>query len=532
MRRLAATLVLLAACAPAARGPAAASAPAPAASAWDEMAASVSPEALRRDLYIVAADSFNGRDAIRVESVRAAEFIANRMQQLGLEPAGDSGYFQRVPLTRQGLGANTSFQVATGAGSPATTTDIPLGEGLVPLLSLGPGAPLPRLEANGDVVFAGYGVRIPELGRDDLAGLNVAGRVVVVVNGAPAGLTAERTAELEGMDAIGQRVGPLLQQGPAAIIVLLAGSSGDEYGLFAQDLGQGSVSLREGAPTDGPRQLPMVLLGRAAAGSPLLPAGWPADDKPQPLANRRFQGRVEVERTQHTSYNVVAVARGSDPQMNRTYVALGAHLDHIGVVPPVNGDSIGNGADDDGSGVVALMAAAEAWQRAPRKPRRSLLFVWHTAEEKGLLGSEWFTNRPTVPIDSIVAHFNADMIGRNHPDSLYLVGPRAAPNNQSRMLGQIVDSVNTAATRFLINREWDSPTHPERIYYRSDHYNYARRGVPVVFFTTGLHDDYHKPSDTPDKIDYDKLARVTRLLLLSAAAVAERPTRPVSRSAR
>jgi Zn-dependent M28 family amino/carboxypeptidase len=225
--------------------------------------------------------------------------------------------------------------------------------------------------------------------------------------------------------------------------------------------------------------------------------------------------------------------------MNGTYVAYGAHFDHIGIQPPTNGDSIANGADDDGSGSVALLAIARAFQNAPTRPRRSMLFVWHGGEEKGLLGSAYFTAHPTVPIDSMVAQINADMIGRNGSASegarpgpgaehtLFIVGPAAAENGQSRVLGQIVDSVNARrATPFRFNREWDSPTHPERIYFRSDHYNYAKKGIPVVFFTTGLHEDYHKVTDEPSKIDYAKLARVATLMHDVVVAVGNRRTRP------
>ena len=147
-------------------------------------------------------------------------------------------------------------------------------------------------------------------------------------------------------------------------------------------------------------------------------------------------------KTPITGYNVVAVVRGSDPSLRNTYVAYGAHYDHVGILNPVNGDSIANGADDDGSGSVALLAIARVMQQAPVKPRRSVLFVWHIGEEKGLLGSSWFTEHPTVPIDSIVAQLNADMIGRNADTLLYVVGPLAAPNNQSKRLGAILDSVN------------------------------------------------------------------------------------------
>src|SRR5664279_5072473 len=157
--------------------------------------------------------------------------------------------------------------------------------------------------------------------------------------------------------------------------------------------------------------------------------------------------------------------RGGDAALRGTYVAFGAHLDHIGIQPPEDGDSIANGADDDGTGSVALLAIARAAVAQRPPPRRSMLFVWHTGEELGLFGSEWFTSHPTVPIDSIVAQLNADMIGRNSRNSLYLVGPYAAPNHQSAVLGAIADSVNRSLKDpFTIDREWDSPTHPCLLY--------------------------------------------------------------------
>jgi Zn-dependent M28 family amino/carboxypeptidase len=271
----------------------------------------------------------------------------------------------------------------------------------------------------------------------------------------------------------------------------------------------------------------MIVFGVARAGSPLLPARWPADDRAQVLTGRRFTARVEQERTPFTAYNVVGVLRGSDPTLSRTYVALGAHYDHIGIVSPVRGDSIANGADDDGSGSVSLLAIARAMQAAPVRPKRSTLFVWHTGEEKGLLGSSWFTDHPTVSIDSIVAQLNADMIGRNAAPLLYTVGPRAAPNNLSRRLGVIVDSVNAAQpTPFAINRDYDSATHPEHIFERSDHFNYARKGIPIVFFTTGLHEDYHAAGDDASKIDYEKMARVANLMRDVATVVGNQVKRP------
>jgi len=271
----------------------------------------------------------------------------------------------------------------------------------------------------------------------------------------------------------------------------------------------------------------MVLFGSTKDAAALLPAGWPHSDRARVLDGRSFSGKVDLVQDEVSTYNVVAVIRGSDSALAHTYVAFGAHLDHIGIQPAEHGDSIANGADDDGSGTVALIEIAKRVQREPH-PKRSLLFVWHTGEELGLFGSEWFTAHPTVPLDSIVAQLNVDMIGRNDPDSLYLIGPRSAPNGQSSVLGAIVDSVNSASSRpFLINRDWDAPSHPEQLYYRSDHYNYAKHGIPIVFFTTGLHADYHKVTDSPDKIDYDKLSRVAMLIMRIGTAVANSPTRPL-----
>ena len=156
-----------------------------------------------------------------------------------------------------------------------------------------------------------------------------------------------------------------------------------------------------------------------------------------------------------------------------------------------------------------------------------MLFVWHTGEEKGLLGSEYFTSHPTVPLKSIVAQINADMVGRNVGDSVFIVGPNSAPDNQSRVLGWIADSVNARQPRPLIfDRTFDDPAHPEHIYERSDHYNYAQKGIPIVFFTGPIHPDYHKVSDEPERINYDSLTRITGLMYDLGRALADRTAPP------
>ena len=528
MSRFAALAVLLAVGCTSAATPPPVTVPAPVTPAPAVVPAPPDPLAirqdeLRRDLTMFAADAFRGREAGTPDAARAARFIVERLAFLGLEPAGDSGYYQRVPLERQVFLPTTRIAVTTRGESPPS--ELSIGEHVLPLLELSPQMPPPKTRADAELVFAGYG-SIPALGRNDLVGLDLGGKAVVIVNGAPASASPAQRAELESAEQISSRLGEVLSRRPAAVVLLLAGKSEELYDQYLPGVLR-AVSLvqeRTSVPEDQ-RPLPMVLIGRIRPGSPLLPAGWPADDKPQELTGRRLTAQLDLTRERFTGFNVVAIARGSDATMNRSYVAYGAHYDHIGVLPPVNGDSIANGADDDGSGTVGLLAVARAFKERPA--RRSALFVWHIAEEKGLLGSEYFTAFPTVPIDSIVAQVNADMIGRNAKDSLYIVGPVAAPGGQSRVLGQVVDSVNTTLARpFAFNRSWDSPSHPEQIYQRSDHYNYAQKGIPIVFFTSGLHDDYHKVSDEVAKIDFEKLARVGDLLFRTGQALGNRPSRP------
>jgi hypothetical protein len=470
-----------------------------------------------------------GRETGTDDALRAARWLAGRLRRLGLEPAGDSLYVQRVPLQRERFTERAFVRIEQErAGGDAAVTPLTLGSDLVPLLDLGDGIPPTRRTANGEIVFVGYGRTMALGGRDDFAGLSLAGKVVVVINGAPPGSDSATRARLEAPAALADRLATILPRNPAGVVVLLTGASREVRDQLVPGLQRG-VTLRTGAgevPEDE-RIIPMLLLGTPQAGSPLLPAGWPADDRPQALAGRRLRAELPQRRETMVGLNVMGVVRGSDPALRSTYVALGAHYDHVGVVDAVQGDSIANGADDDGSGTVALLALARAMQRAPVKPRRSTLFVWHVGEEKGLLGSRWFADHPTVPIDSVVAQLNADMIGRNAPDLLYLVGPRVAPNGQSRRLGAIVDSVNAAQPRpFHVDRSFDAPDHPERIYERSDHFNYARKGIPIVFFTTGLHPDYHKPGDETSRIDFEKLARVTRLMLDVTTAVGNGVKRP------
>ncbi|HEU0300096.1 MAG TPA: M20/M25/M40 family metallo-hydrolase [Longimicrobium sp.] len=218
--------------------------------------------------------------------------------------------------------------------------------------------------------------------------------------------------------------------------------------------------------------------------------------------------------------NVVAVFPGADPALRGEYVVLSAHMDHVGVGRPVRGDSIYNGADDDASGTSALLEVAEAFAALEQRPARSILFLGVSGEEQGLLGSHHFSENPTVPLQSIVANVNIDMIGRNAPDDVVVIG-----KNYSS-LGPLVERVAAENPALLGLTASDDRWPGERFFFRSDHFNFARKEIPAVFFFAGTHEDYHEPSDEVELIDADKAARVARMVFLTAHAVATDPQRP------
>lgn len=217
--------------------------------------------------------------------------------------------------------------------------------------------------------------------------------------------------------------------------------------------------------------------------------------------------------------NVVALLPGSDPQLRGEYVILSAHFDHVGIGRPVNGDSIYNGADDNASGTAALVEVAKAFASLAEPPRRSILFLHVSGEEHGLLGSRWYSDNPTVPIGQIIANINVDMISRNAPDSIVVIG-----KNYST-LGSVVDAAGARQPELGLTVS-DDLWPQERFFYRSDHFNFARLEIPSLFFFSGVHEDYHRPSDTVDRIDPDKAARVARLIFYTVQDIANEPARP------
>lgn len=506
--------------------------------------ASISASDLMSRLYAFADDSMGGRASGSEGQRKATAYLAAEAERMGLRPAGDGGtWFQDVPLLLRG--------VVAGGVVRAGGKRFVLGEDF--------GATVARdgivqLPAEAPVVFGG------EFGDTTsyLDAAEAAGRIVVLrSNPRVFQLTPRGLAVLAGSR----------YAGAVAVVVALW----DQYPApLRRALSQPSLVMR----TERGRHLPPTLIASAAMAEAMLG---------RPLAKREAAPEASAAldlvffESPAPARNVIAMLPGSDPALRGQFVVIGAHSDHDPLAPravdhdsaramaflrhrlqatlapgtrpspaqlsalrvnvdslralaPARPDSIRNGADDDGSGSVAVLEIAEAMAASDTRPRRSVLFVWHAAEELGLLGSAWFAEHPPVPHDSIVAMFNLDMVGRGGagdiagggPDYVQLIGARRL----SSALGDLVEKVNAKqAAPLRFDHAFDADGHRENLYCRSDHANYARHGIPVAFFTTGLHPDYHQVTDEPQYIDYGKLARIAGLVHDVARAAADRRTR-------
>jgi len=441
---------------------------------------------LRADLEILAGDHFRGREAGTLDELRASVWLAEQARKAGLEPAGDDGtYFQFWPLRMVRLAP--SSRIAVGG------TALTLGQDALALS-------LSDLTIDAPIALAGDG-RADALGKVDLTG-----KVAVIRMTPPDAPIPDEISIRPARYAfanIFERLASTAAKGPAAIVFVAdaVADSGWDF-VAALDAAYG-LEFREWLI--GPRPpVPVIWVRQASA--PLFSS-----------SGRRLTARLVAERTTFPSVNVVAQVPGSDPALRGQYVLFSAHQDHDGIKAPVAGDSIWNGADDNGSASVGILAIGRAWARHPAP--RSALFVWHGAEEKGLLGSRYHAEHPLVPRDSIVAVLNADMIGSNSPDSAGLLGAQP-PHRNSTDLAEMALQANETVGHFALDSLWDRPDHPEGWYFRSDHVPYAQLGIPSIYFSSLPHPRYHTPADEPDAIDYAKLARIARWMYATGWAAA------------
>ena len=468
---------------------------------------------LKHDLYAMGGDELRGREAGTVDEMRASVWVADQMTKIGLQPLGDMGsWFQWWNMRRTRI-STTSSSVHVNGKPMALWTEI-----------------TPTTNTAADV--SGPTFFISDA-RDTI--VDVRGKIVVTILTPPLASAIRTTTNTYDYNYTRAALGPVAtafaRRGASAVVIVADSVADRAFDGVAIVQARGAYDVIGGVPRftrnananatpgagrggrgGGPQVPPVpILLVRSAALAALKTDGQTVDI------------RLRGESFEYPSTNVIGVIRGTDPKLRDEYVLFSSHQDHDGVRYSVDGDSIWNGADDNGSTSVALLAIARAWKQKPSK--RSALFIFHGAEERGLLGSRYHAAHPVVPLDKIVAVLNGDMIGRNNPDTAALLGSQP-PHRNSTTLVQMAIDANRATSKFVIDSLWDRPTHPEGWYFRSDHVPYAERNVPALFFSTNLHPDYHTPRDEPKAINYPKLTRMAQWMYMTGWIVANAKDRP------
>jgi len=465
--------------------------------AAEDALSTIRPDAIHHHLSIIADDSMMGRDTPSPGLEKTAQYVADQFEAFGLKPGGENGtWFQRYPLVEKRIDTASHVGFITDGGQTLARFGQTMSRWF---------GPFPSETIEGPAVLMGGKLDAAALQQMDLDG-----KVAVLV------LDMTQRLDRDGLFA-------LAGQGPAALVVLSNRPEQD----FTRGVERQLRSRYEvgGGEDGGSFPTSVEVLDRGA--SEVL-AGFGIDiaqvRQSETMVARDLPGlTVRVALSQETlsetsAPNTVGILEGSDPQLKNEYVVFSAHMDHIGIRPG-QPDSISNGADDDGSGTVGILQLAEAFAKAENRPRRSLLFITVSGEEKGLWGSAHFADHPTVPLESMVADLNIDMIGRNWPDTIVAIGKEHSD------LGETLNQVNGAHPELgmtAIDDIWPE----ERFYFRSDHFNFAQKGVPILFFFNGVHDDYHQVSDEVDKIDTEKMARIIKLVYYLGLEVANNPARP------
>jgi hypothetical protein len=473
---------------------------------------SITPGELRMHLQFLASPELGGRYTLSPGFAIAARYLAAHLEAYGFKGAGDHGDFLQT------------FQVISGKADTAKSLLEVTFDGKPKAYHFGDFY-IPAEGRNGDaqgqIVFAATGISSSLQHQDDYAGLDVKGKIVLIVPGIPAGVDMSRLDRDEYGQGAARAHGAvgILQLPPQRLLEMMR-TKGFQERAAARE----SVRLAR----DAEGHLPQVTLGPALAEELLAACGldlktvYQAANHKQKLPakslNLTAKMTVATQVTKSTTQNVAGLLEGTDPVLKHEYVVFSAHYDHLKTGP---GGEVYPGADDDGSGTTSVLTIAHAMSL--ERPKRSVLVIFHAGEELGLLGSEYNTDyAPVVPLKQMVADLNIDMIGRSKApgdnatedehltdaNTVYLVGS----NRISPELHQLSEETNAQFQKMKLDYYYNDPSNPERIYFRSDHWNYAKHGVPIIFYFDGTSVDYHRPTDTIEKIDFNKMTKVARLV--------------------
>ncbi len=457
---------------------------------------------ITRDMFAMAGDAMRGREGGTLDEMRASVWLAEQMRAAGLQPGGNDGtYYQWLPMRR--YRESSASKVVIGSTQLSLFKDVsviaPVDAAIdAPLVYVAPGANADAATVRGKVVATSVVTPPP--------------------NPQPANPN-QRRGPAGGANAVRQAATRYLDAGALAVLVVADSASDAGYdraqdaivrGRFGVDTASGVAYWPDPSSTPFRPQSPAIL--------------WLRSRYADLVKNSNHATlQLSTENFTYPSVNMIGRIRGTDPKLRDEVLVYSAHTDHDGVRTAIDGDSIWNGADDNASGAVAILAVARAYAKAP--PKRSVMFIWHGSEERGLIGSRYFVQHPTVPLNSIVAVLNAEMVGRNNPDTMTILGSRP-PHRNSTALVDAAIAANNAVTHFKLDTLWDMASHPQGWYFRSDHLPYARLSIPAIAYTSDLHADYHTPRDEPSRIDMAKVTRVAKWMYATGWTIANASTRP------
>ncbi len=446
---------------------------------------------LKKDLYALADAHFRGRSAGTVDELKAASWMAEKYRSIGLKPAGDDGtYLQYFDLIRHEV-------------DPAST--IKINDQVFTLWNNVSVAQMANVSLKEPITYLGNAADV------DTNSVEVKDKIVA--------LEASAKNINFGISLITWRYNrynytnyalPLIARGAKAIIFIADDEAEIAWADATENFERGTYDIEGGVNAMLTHTVPVLWMHKSA--KQIVQNGTAV-----------LEANLIIKKFTYPSANIVGVVPGTDPKLKNEYVLYSGHIDAHGIRNVIDHDSIFYGADDNGSVDVAMLANARAFVKYPGK--RSVIFVIHGAEERGLLGSKYFAAHATVPIGNVVAVLNGDMIGRNHIDSAAILGV-IPPHLNSAALVNMALAANNEGPKFKLDTQWDKVSHTEGWYFRSDHLPYARLGIPAIMYSSLLHPDYHTPADNAQNINYAKLKKMADWMYRTGYKVANAPTKP------
>ncbi len=471
----------------------------------EKFAKYINVEDAHKHLSIIASDDFEGRETGQPGADKAANYLSGEFKRLGLQGANNGSYFLDIPLSA--ISGKVSSLSINGSA-----------------LEFGKNFSAEGITADGNINVAEI-VFLSEGSEADLNASNITGKVVLVIAAKPVGTESARQATVRFQKIIKNI------QAKSPSLIFVASSNARFRGASER------IVIKKPA-TNTIATVPVFVISTSTADVLLKNSGKTyaqlAEAHQVQVVKADISASYQYIVKDVKAVDVVGFLPGSDPKLKDEVLVFSAHYDHIGLNP--NGpDKVNNGADDDGSGTTGILEIATAFTQAKKQghgPRRSVLFLGNVGEEKGLLGSEYYTDHPVIPLERTIADLNIDMIGRtgyehqgkaDSSDYVYVIGSSML----STTLHKVNEEANTKYTNLVLDYKYDDPNDPNRFYYRSDHYNFAKHGVPIIFYFDGEHQDYHKPGDEVSKINFPMLVKRAQLVFYTGWDLANRDKRPV-----